>query len=182
VVGVGETVRPVVGLDLSLTSTGIATWPDHAAQIRTSPKDWPDEIRRIGHIWQEIEWRTVGMNTQRPLVVIEGLSYGSQSAGQSHTRAGLHYMVRLELDRLGCQVIVVPPATLKKFVTGSGNASKELMVSTVSKRSNRLISSDDVADALGLLAFGCEWEGVQGPLGVLPAAQRAVVDKLKGAQ
>jgi crossover junction endodeoxyribonuclease RuvC len=172
-------MRPVVGLDLSLTSTGVATLPDHAIQIQTTAKDWPDEVRRIGHIWQEIKWRTVGMNTPRPLVVVEGLSYGSVG-GQAFTRGGLHYVVRLELDRLGCQVIVVPPLTLKKFVTGKGNASKELMVSTVAKQTGRLISSDDVADALGLLAFGCELENLAGPLGPLTKTQRLVTDQFRG--
>jgi Holliday junction resolvasome RuvABC endonuclease subunit len=169
-------MRPVVGLDLSLTSTGVATLPDHAIQIKTTAKDWPNEVRRIGHIWDEVWLQMIEQDT--PMVVIEGLSYGSVG-GQAFTRGGLHYVVRLELDRRRCQVVVVPPSTLKKFVTGKGNASKELMVSTVSRRACRTISSDDVADALGLLAFGCEWEGVPGPLGVLPAAQRAVVDKLK---
>jgi crossover junction endodeoxyribonuclease RuvC len=172
-------MRPVVGLDLSLTSTGLATLPDHAIRIQTTAKDWPDEVRRIGHIWDEVWLQMFGHATPRPLVVIEGLSYG-KVLGSAFTRAGLHYVVRLELDRLGCPVVVVPPTTLKKFVTGKGNASKELMVSTVAKRTGRLISSDDVADALGLLAFGCELENMAGPLGPLTKTQRLVTDQFRG--
>ena len=46
----------------------------------------------------------------------------------------------------------VPVGTIKKFMTGKGNASKEDMISAVCKR-GFVVSNDNEADALGLLFY-----------------------------
>lgn len=147
----------MVGLDLSLQSTGVAWEPDSTRRIQTKPKSWRSEDDRLEHIVLTVA--DVVRDADAPdrpggtLVVIEGLSYG-QANGSAFTRAGLHYLVRWKLREDGHRFVVVPPTTLKRFVTGKGNAPKELMVSTMSRRVGRLLSSDDVADALGLLWLG----------------------------
>lgn len=175
----------VVGLDLSLTSTGAAWEPDACRRIQTRPKDWATEDDRLEFIVLRVMEivhdahdpdRAAGL-----LVVIEGLSYG-QASGSAFTRAGLHYLVRRAVLDAGHRFVVVAPTALKKFVTGNGNASKELMVSTMARRLGRSISSDDVADAYGLLAIGQALEGTDESLiGTITKAQQQVLTKIREA-
>ena len=51
----------------------------------------------------------------------------------------------------------VPPTSLKKFLTGSGNAKKELMMLTVFKKFAISCSDNNEADAIALAYYGaCE--------------------------
>lgn len=178
-------MRPatVVGLDLSLVSTGAGWEPDCARRIQTKPKDWRTEddrlefiVQRVLEVVHEAHDPTRAAGT---LVVIEGLTYG-QASGSAFTRAGLHYLVRRAVLDAGHRFVIVAPTALKKFVTGNGNASKELVVSTMTRRLGRTISSDDVADALGLVAIGQALEGHEATMiGAINQAQRAVITKLR---
>lgn len=177
-------MRPakVVGLDLSLTSTGAAWEPDSTRRIQTKPKDYRSEDDRLEAIVQRV--LEVVHDAHDPtgaaglLVVIEGLTYG-QATGSAFTRAGLHYLVRRAVLDAGHRFVIVAPAALKKFVTGNGNASKELVVSTMARRLGRTISSDDVADALGLLAIGQALAGAPALTGELTGFQQKVIEKLR---
>lgn len=173
----------VVGLDLSLTSTGAAWEPDSARRIQTKPRDWRREDDRLEFIVQRV--MEIVHDADDPgraaalLVVIEGLTYG-QANGSAFTRAGLHYLVRRAVLDAGHQFVIVAPTALKKFVTGNGNASKELVLSTMTRRLGRTISSDDVADALGLLAIGQALAGSDAAImGTITKAQQQVLAKIR---
>jgi crossover junction endodeoxyribonuclease RuvC len=175
----------VVGVDLSLVSTGVAWEPDCTRRIQTKPGSWATEDDRLEHIVEMVA--EVVREADAPdraggtLVVIEGLSYG-QASGSAFTRAGLHYLVRARVRAAGHRFVVVPPTTLKRFVTGSGGASKAEMVSTMSRRVGRLLASDDIADALGLLWLGQALVGkVETVAGTadLTKVQRFTVEKLR---
>ena len=65
-------------------------------------------------------------------VCMEGISYGSIHSAAVMDLAGLNYLIR---DRMHHHtvvgtLIVAPPAEIKKYATGQGNASKDLMVTT----------------------------------------------------
>lgn len=177
-------MRPatVVGVDLSLVSTGVAWEPDCCRRIQTRPKDWRSEDDRLEFIVARV--MEVVHEAHEPdraagtLVVIEGLTYG-QASGSAFTRAGLHYLVRAAVLAEGHRLTIVPPTALKKFVTGKGGASKELVVSTVARKLGRAISSDDVADALGLVAIGQALQGVEPNLLGVSAAGRQVIENLR---
>ncbi len=47
----------------------------------------------------------------------------------------------------------VPPADLKRFTTGKGNANKDAMVAAVERRWGRHITDDNEADAFALLQW-----------------------------
>lgn len=51
----------------------------------------------------------------------------------------------------GVKTYEVSPKTVKKFNTGNGNCSKEDMIEAMEKKFNRKMSSDNEADALGIL-------------------------------
>lgn len=57
-------------------------------------------------------------------------------------------------------VHLVHPSTLKKFVTGSGAAKKELMLLEVYKRWGHTAKGNDEADAVSLAHFGLAARGV----------------------
>lgn len=114
----------VIGLDLSLTGTGLAV-ADSALKIEPLGTG----MTRLRHLW-ELIWSYVTV-ADETLVVLEGYSYGS--GNQAHQMGELGGHIRYHLwDRL-VPYVVVPPATLKKFAAGKGNASKDLMVHTAAK-------------------------------------------------
>jgi crossover junction endodeoxyribonuclease RuvC len=89
------------------------------------------------------------------LAVMEGPSYASEGK-YSHERAGLWWLV---LDTLVTDykvpVAVVPPAVLKRYATGKGNASKDAVLAAVIRRYPDVpVTGNDQADAWTLCAMG----------------------------
>jgi len=180
----------IMGLDLSLSATGLATWysADHdrtprVATIRT-PADWPDEGR-----WEKIAgtvWRTIAENGPDPfrtLIVVEGrinIRGRAELVGGKARITGargdttldlaeLRGVIRYGLWRRGVPVAVVHPATLKRFATGNGAANKETMVLAAERRLGAVcpISNNNEADALWLLSMALHHHGR--PLCPMPA-------------
>lgn len=167
----------VVGLDLSLSSTGVSdgrsvhafrTKPDRTTEARLdellhlctvfiqSPSQWTDEAPE---------------GTRADLVVVEGPAFGAKGNAVDQL-AGLRWMVRHRLWTMGVPFAVVQPTALKLYTTGHGHASKADMVNaladrhgldlTAHKASNGLY---DMADAYALAAMGYAFLGK--PLAVL---------------
>ena len=63
-------------------------------------------------------------------VCMEGISYGSVRSSAVMDLAGLNYLIRDRLisKRRITRTYIAPPAEIKKFATGSGNANKDLMI------------------------------------------------------
>lgn len=84
-------------------------------------------------------------------VVQEGISYGSSVRTKSiYDLAGLNYLLRLRLLECGFNLIICPPAEIKKFTTGMGNANKDMMTLTfvTTHPWGRLLGKcDDLADS-----------------------------------
>lgn len=114
----------IIGLDLSLTGTGICTAGD-GCLITTSLTG----VERLHRLWLDI----CSELPDRPaVVVLEGYSYGSK--GRAVFDIGeLGGVVRHELYTSGYRFVVVPPSTLKKFATGKGNIGKDAMVATAAR-------------------------------------------------
>lgn len=172
----------VIGLDLSLTGTGIADFA-HDGQvitktIRSTPKGKTvaDQFARLRYIVHEVD-RFVTFGGPCPaLVLIEGPSYGSKGAG-TWDRAGLWWLVVcLILDRR-YPLAVVPPAVLKKYATGRGNADKTAMAVAVQKRWGIELRDDNKVDAWWLGAMGREHLGL--PFVDLPKTQREALTKVR---
>lgn len=102
----------VVGVDLSLTATGIAT-PEDTRTVVTVPEQGDDaRMAEIAGIVKAVAWSGEGPLS---LVVLEG---GSSHGVTAFRLGGLHYVVRNTLFRNRIPFAVVSPATLKKFATG----------------------------------------------------------------
>lgn len=154
----------VIGIDLSLTSTGLACIRagriDRLVNIKTTGKKsdtWADRAERLRHIGNEI---AVEVEFEDPdLIVIEAPSYGSRF-GSAHDRSGLWWSVvqplLVGLDPI--PVAMVAPQTRAKYGTGAGNSKKDVVFAHVKERYQSLtdqsIKNDDLADALLLAAMG----------------------------
>lgn len=91
-------------------------------------------------------------------ITMEGISYGSTNKTSAvFDLAGLNYLIRVVIiDNINCKFTIAPPAHVKKFATGMGNANKDLMVATFKSIHPELDipKIDDIADAffMSLLA------------------------------
>lgn len=152
----------VAGIDPSLTGTGMAGNGDHwSARIVTKPTKGADStldgLRRIGRILRELDGAGV---FDHELIVMEGPSFGQMRQQGEHVRAGLWWAVAQRAAEVGTPLLVVPPATLKTYVTGRGNASKDQVLAAVVKRYPHWeVTGNDVADAVGLMAIGARMLG-----------------------
>ncbi len=161
----------IYGLDLSLTSTGVASAVGWAESIRP-----PAKLR--GHArMAAILAGITDLVVQPDLVVVEGPSYGNQGAQRQaghHERAGLWWLVTHNLWTRGVRVAVAPPASVKKYATGKGNAAKDEVMVAVCRRFPWFDGNNDCADAVILAALGADHLGV--PMVPMPAAHRVAMD------
>jgi Holliday junction resolvasome RuvABC endonuclease subunit len=149
--------RPtVVGVDLSLTSCGVARWsPDRRLWLSTATSR-TDGLARL----RELRSRVVTVTRGADLVVIEALPPAGSFAGKSAAiaeRAALYWMVLDRLHDLAIPYAAVQPAQLKGYALGVGGgakATKTAVVAAVVRRYNAEPANDDEADACVLAAMG----------------------------
>jgi hypothetical protein len=129
---------------------------------------------RMRWFLNEVDLLTCGAD----LVVIEGPSYGSAYAGQKghHERAGLWWLVTHNLWAQSVPVAIAPPAVLKKYATGKGNANKDLVLTDTVRRFADFQGGNDAADALVLCAIGADHMGL--PLVAMPKVHRDALAKV----
>ncbi|MEV6836804.1 hypothetical protein AB0N17_20230 [Streptomyces sp. NPDC051133] len=167
----------VIGLDLSLRSTGVCLPDGTTYRIRTRDKDGD---RRLVHIRSDIrddlaEW-------QPHLVVIEDLPIHAKASGITGM---VHGVVRCELADADVPYAYVVPATLKKYATDNGNADKREMAAAAYLAAGAEFPGDlnakgeggDMCDAWWLRAAGHDWCGL--PLFTMPQDQRDRLSKAK---
>lgn len=158
----------VLGLDLSLTATGICHPDGTTTTIKTRPKDGD---RRLVAIRDTIR-TTTGLYAPH-LAVIEDLPTHAHSAGITGM---VHGVARTALLDAGVPYVVLAPATLKAFATGKGNADKTAMAMAAYKRAGAEFGDDNCCDAWWLYVAGLDRLGH--PLFPLPAAQRDRLGKV----
>lgn len=163
----------IVGLDLSLTSTGVAVI-DGAGYTTLTLKTKTTGHERLRWLVQQVGERTLTAG----LVVVEGPAYNARASQQGHhERAGLWWMVTHELWTWGIPTAVASPAAVKKYATGNGSASKDAVLSAVIRRfAGYDGSSNDEADALTLAALGAQWSGQ--PIVTMPQLHREALGKV----
>ena len=177
----------IIGIDPSLTSTGIVVLRDGKVELAVTTKNKPElgTIDRVRLIYERIvcvaENLTDGEKWQAPdLIVIEGFSYGSKGRSVFDI-AYLGWRIREELERLRTEDNIpwleVPPSQLKKFATGQGNANKEIILQQVYKRWGVEFSDNNQADTYVLAQIG---RAYLGGMDDLAAFQLEVIANLKG--
>ncbi|UOQ58127.1 hypothetical protein MUN78_04575 [Leucobacter allii] len=164
-------IRHVVGLDLSLTSTGVAalsldTGIIRLERVRTSgAKDAPlvEVLARIGLARRGI---ISHVPLDRSLVVVEAPSHGSRF-GKPHERAGLWWQVISELHGRGHVIAQAFPRTRAKYAAGhfpvadprKGPSKSEIVAATRADFPHLDITNSDIADALAVARMGARHLG-----------------------
>ncbi|MEV7871459.1 Holliday junction endonuclease [Streptomyces sp. NPDC088124] len=168
------TALRVVGLDLSITATGIA-YRDGSTGTISGPSEHGD--RRLLTIEQAVTIALggpdIGLGPLPDLVVLEDLPTHARAAGITGM---VHGVVRALLLRRGVPYVTLTPATLKAYATGKGTADKTAMALAAYKRSGGSEFTDDnQCDAAWLRWAGLDWLGA--PEVTVPAAQRDRLNK-----
>jgi Holliday junction resolvasome RuvABC endonuclease subunit len=165
----------VIGLDYSLTSTGLARIAQgqpgfHHRKAVASPK--LAEHDRLEWLGAEV----VEYVAAADLVAMEAPAWGATSKTY-HQLAGGWWHVKHELWRLGVPVALVNVGSLKGYVTGSGVAGKDDMIrETCHRFGTGFTGGNDEADALGLAAMAADQLGFAPAQ--MPAAHRAHLKKV----
>lgn len=149
----------VVGLDPSLTSTGIAledrvlhlAAPGRRAKVADDPAMSLD-LARFHGLADRIIVALVDYNPRETALFIEKPSLNS--VHQAVNMAGVAWIVRDRLANEGYWYADVPPAVLKKYATGKGNAGKPEVVASAIRRLDYAGHDDNEADALWLREIG----------------------------
>jgi Holliday junction resolvasome RuvABC endonuclease subunit len=158
----------VVGIDLSLTSTGLASAGDEVklARIRSAAPKTPRHPRTNKPLPPTLEQRrerlgllcakilTFVMLEEPSLVCIEAPAYSS-NVGSMHDRSGLWWLVVNGLFANGIPVAEITPTQRAKYATGKGTNDKDKVLAAVIRRYPDIeVTGNDVADALALAAMG----------------------------
>lgn len=168
----------VIGLDLSLASTGVAWFTDDGQAGWANPKTKPGASHLVGR-WERLVTQISAVEESLPNccstpycpchmpklsgVVVEAPSYGSQG-GMAHERGHLWWAVVDNLIGRNTRVAEASPKQRAKYGCGNGNGDKkavrEAVRATYGDLFDRRIPNDDVADAValaGLAARLCGW-------------------------
>lgn len=175
----------IVGIDPSLVATGVSVLdlcdaaPIQTAQTSTiasdaGGQDIDSRLDRIDGIVSALP-----MPEGIGLAVVEGM-FATKSAGIVE-RAGLWWsIVRAYREIAAVPVLIVPPASLKRYATGRGSATKADMRVEILKRHGIDIRDDNQVDALWLSIIGARMWGA--PVDKPPASHLTALEKLRLSQ
>lgn len=139
----------IIGLDPSLASTGIAS--DTETYTVTTKADDPT---RLAKIYNAVYCQ---LTTGRPtLAIIEDLPKHAQGAGLTGMAQGVIRLACLDAD---VPYVLVTAASLKKYATGNGSASKADMRMAWYQRTGEDIRDDNQVDAAWLRQIGLALTG-----------------------
>jgi len=158
--------KKVLGADLSLTGTGIVVLQGDNIIVQELIKSKPPteknpttEIERIIGIKNRII-EIIEDGSAPDLVVIEGVALMVKNATALVQLSGLNYMLREYLYSRKIPFLIAVPTTLKKFITGSGKAKKDMMMLEVYKRYGVSLTDDNECDAYSLAKLGMAVLGI----------------------
>lgn len=162
----------VLGADPSLSATGLA-WADNATSTCGGNGD-----QRLRVIYRTVLALASGNDPLGPpqrfdLAVVEDLPTHGQGAGKTGMAQGV---LRLALMAAQVPYVLVPPATLKVYATGRGNATKPDMRVALLQRHGVDLRDEDQVDAWWLRAMGLDHLGA--PVVTLPQTHRRALDKV----
>lgn len=164
----------VMGLDLS-TCSGVAFVDEnkkvvHAQEVQFKKAKGLDRCSQIAGA-------ILGLKEEYEpsLTVIE--NYGFANAHSLVTLVEIGTIVRYFLYQLGAPFKVVPPNSLKKFVTGKGNAQKDQIMLSVYKQWGYEAATNNIADAVGLAMMGQAFNGVKFPAYAMEACKAILTEQ-----
>ncbi|MET8681726.1 hypothetical protein ABZW18_30120 [Streptomyces sp. NPDC004647] len=182
--GQGEWQPRVIGLDLSLTSTGVAG-TDWAKALRPGRRRSHERMDWLcGHIRVGVE--------DADLVVVEGAAYAQGGQAGHHELAGLWWLVTQALWRHRIPYAVANPHHRTIYATGRANPAQDHPRNQRSRVAKGLVRSVaverygvecegpgryDQADATVLAAMGLDWLGY--PTVPVPDTHRRALEAVR---
>ncbi|MFB7592393.1 hypothetical protein [Streptomyces sp. NPDC056169] len=169
----------VVGIDTSLTATGIASssgwcqvvgWTDKKRPL--TKLSHPERAAALQHV------RTLVLDTiGRPDLAVLETPALSRTGGGGHERGWLWWEVYSALTARGIPVGLMSTNQRMLYATGKGAATKNLIVDAVARRWPTWPTNgdDNAADAVVLMAAGRDWLGHT--LTPMPQTHRAAITK-----
>lgn len=143
----------VLGLDISLTSTGFAYRHPRDEEIHTGViKPSMKGVARLIFIRRAIEMIIMEHGTTH--VVIEGYSMGRFQMQRAHSTGEIGGALKVMFWEKRIPILIVSPKGLKKFATGNGNSTKPQVQGHIMTRWHYRIDQEDEADAFVLLKAG----------------------------
>lgn len=139
----------IVGLDLSVSSTGIADATGTGTAGYSVKKDahWTERARRLQKLGVVIDRALRGAD----LAVIEAPAYGQSNAG--HTLGELHGVVKVILIQRGIPAVFPTIQQLKMFACDHGHAPKDAVLAAAIRDGSPAKNFDE-ADAWWLRLMG----------------------------
>jgi len=162
----------VIGLDLSLTGTGIAL-ADRTIHVQPKCRG----VERLAYIRREVLDIVSLYDSVIPeplLVAIEGYAYSQ--ANQAHQMGELGGVIRLALFDADIPFTVVAPQTIKMYATGNGGAKEDAVLVEGVKRLGLEFGNDEM-DAAWLRALVMDKAGE--PIVTVPESHRRALDKVE---
>lgn len=164
----------VVGLDISLTGTGIASsrgWTRKVGRSNVTTAPLLVRMAQVGELARAIV-NHVGV---ADLVVVEVPAF-SRSGGGTLERSALWWLVVRSLISAEIPVAECFNNTRMRYATGKGMAAKTVIVDAVARRFPQYTTAgdDNLADAIVLAAMGSDHLGY--PLAVMPKTHRVALD------
>lgn len=169
----------IIGLDLSLTGTGIAVAEGGGIERVETIKSPASKIKGHERLKRIVDGVTA-LAFDCDLAVVEGPSFGSQG-NALHQLGGLWWMVTHRLWTVGVPYAIATPSQVKKYLTGKGaGIDKVAMALEFGKRFPGIeANNDNEIDAVVLAAIGKRLRGE--PIDSVPAAHLTVMDKIEEA-
>ena len=168
-------MKVVIGLDLSVNSTGITVFKGderiyylivskmtkqmkeckEVSIIEYEKKDNINEnLKQIGDIVESIIDKY-----DVDVVIIEDVAMGAMRSRSIIDLTGLNYWIRCLLMKRNIKYITIPPTQWKKDLIGNGQATKDLIVDNwkrLTRNDFHLKKVDDIADSYFLGLYGLE--------------------------
>lgn len=139
-------VNDIIGLDLSLRATGLA---DSEGAYTYKPKTKAE--KRLFDILFYVN----GKVSKGDVVILEG--YAMRALGRVFNIGELGGVIKYHFYTNGIPFAVIPPANLKVYATGKGNASKKMMKQAAYDAGGFEFEDDNQCDAFWLRQMGQMW-------------------------
>jgi len=141
----------VVGLDPSLTNTGVA-FPDGSTTTLATYRDGWD---RVCEILRQL--KSVLDQSRATHVCMEGAFIMPKHIQGAMGLIELSGHMKMLILSRGLPIVLVPPTTLKLYASGKGNANKAFVMKEIKRRWAKSFVSSDRADAFALQQFGVDY-------------------------
>lgn len=170
-----------LGIDLSLCNSGVVLLEDGKIVVQRLIKSKPvgdkpvDELKRIQKIVSEIE--DIVSEYNPTISVIENMAFGIQKTTSLTQLSALNFFTRAMLADYRVPFFLVAPTTLKKFITGKGNADKEVLMMMVYRDYKEQILDNNLVDGFGLSLIGAAV--LDQPVKKLTVPQQEVIKLIK---